>query len=105
MKKYNIDKIYTNDNKIKITIDQTGSKAMIRLKDENKATLRQGFRVRADDNTIIMGDWRESREDLLIRALKREVYAKLAYKEAYYDLLQKLSSIGFILKSDDCESE
>lgn len=100
-KKYNIDDIYSTKNQIKITIDQTGTKAMIRFKDEEKATLRQGFRVRADGETLKMGDYNESEKDCLMDALKRERYAHLAYRQMYFDLIDKLNSIGLVLTSGD----
>lgn len=93
--KYNINNTYTTKNDLVVSVSQTGSKSMIRMKGEDKATLRQGYRVIVSGETISMGDWNESEQDVLFRAIKRERYAHLAYKEAYYDLLEKLASIGF----------
>lgn len=100
-KKYDIDAIYSTRNQIKITTEQSGSKAMIREKGQDKATIRQGFRVFADDECIKMGQWDKSERDLLLDTIKTEYYAKQAYKEAYYDLLQKIRSIGFVPEEEN----
>lgn len=93
--KYNINYIFSTNNKLVVSVNQTGSKAMIQEKGQDKATLRQGYRVVVSGETVAMGDWNESEQDVLFSAIKRERYAHLAYREAYYDLLQKLASIGF----------
>lgn len=102
--KYNKDHIWTTKNTVKITTSQNGSKAMIREAGEEKATLRQGFRVIAEyegkQDSIIVGEWNMDERACLLEAVKREYYAKQAYKELYYDLLQKLNSIGFVHKSE-----
>ena len=74
---------------------------MVRFKDEEKATMRQGFRIRADGETIKYGDYIETKEDCFVDALKRERYAHLAYKEMYFELIGKLNSIGLVLTSGD----
>jgi hypothetical protein len=99
--KYDINAIYSTKNDLEIKINQTGKKATIRDKGQENATSRQGFRVICGDETIGYGDWNQTEHDLLCETIKTERYAHLAYKEAYYDLLQKLSSIGFIQKNDD----
>lgn len=99
--KYNKDHIYSTSNTLEVTVSQTGSKAMIRESGEDKATMRQGYRVMVDGETIGMGDWRKSERDLLLDVIKRERYAHLAYKELYYDLLSKLASIGLVLRSEE----
>jgi hypothetical protein len=101
MKKYNKDYIYTTKNTIKITVNQTGTKSMIREQGQDKATMRQGFIVIADNECINMGDWNETENQLLLDTIKQERYAHLAYKEAYYDLLQQLESIGFFTKEEE----
>ena len=103
--KYKISSIYSTENKIKITTAQTGSKAMIREAGQDKATLRLGFRVMADNKTLMCGEWNKSERELLLDVIKYERYARLTYEELYYDLLGKLESIGFSQKSDsedDC---
>lgn len=94
--KYNVNSIYSTSNMIKITVNQTGSKAMIRAKDQDKATMHQGFRVMADADTIGYGEWNTSERDLLLEVIKRERYARLAYTELYNDLIRRLNSIGLI---------
>lgn len=103
MKKYDINSIYTTNNNIKITVTQSGSKAMIREKNQDKATLRQGFRVMADNDTLICGDWNMSERDLLLDALRYERYSNLAYKELYFDLIEKLASIGLVQNLEEAE--
>jgi len=102
--KYNKDYIYSTKNTVKITTNQTGSKAMIREEGQNKSTLRQGYRVVAEfegeKETLVMGEWNMDERACLLHAVKREYYAKQAYKEAYYDLLTKLRSIGLIHESE-----
>ena len=104
--KYDINAIFSTKNNLEVKINQTGSFAMIKKKGEDKATKRQGFRVLAGGETVGYGGWDESEHELMCRVIKRERYAHLAYKEAYYDLLSKLESIGFtqkIANEDDRE--
>lgn len=99
--KYNKDHIYTTANTLEVTVSQTGSKAMIKLKGETEYTMRQGYRVTVDGDTRAMGDWNETKEEVMMKAIKYERYAHLAYKELYYDLLRKLASIGLVKASED----
>ncbi len=99
--KYKIDNIYSTANTLKVTVNQTGNKAMIREKGEDKASMRQGYRVVVEGETVGFGNWDVSERDLLLDVIKRERYAHLAYKELYYDLIAKLASIGFIKPEDD----
>lgn len=105
--KYNKNDIYTTNNKLEVTVSQTGNVAMIREHGEDKATKRQGYRVVVDGETVGFGSWDKSERDLLLDVIKRERYAHLAYKELYYDLLRKLGSIGLVYRSevDDEESD
>jgi hypothetical protein len=98
--KYDIDKIYSTGNKLEVIVNQTGSTAMIREKGQDEVTRRQGYRVVVNGDTRAIGRWNESREEVLLKAIKYESYAHLAYKELYYDLIQKLASIGFTTKED-----
>lgn len=102
--KYDKDAIYSTRNTVKITTAQTGSKARIREKGQDEATIRQGYRVIAEyegeKEILVMGEWNMDERACLLEAVKREYYAKQAYKELYYDLLQKLNSIGLIHKSE-----
>lgn len=102
--KYDKDAIYSTRNTVKITTAQTGSKAMIQEKGQDQATMRQGFRVIAEyegeKETLVMGEWNMDERTCLLEAVKREYYAKQAYKELYYDLLHKLNSIGFVQASE-----
>lgn len=100
--KYDINKMYTIDgySKLKVSISQTGSKAMIREKGEDEATLRQGYRIVIEGETIGYGNHNQSEHDLLVETLKQERYSHLAYKEAYNDLLRKLASIGLVQVSE-----
>lgn len=99
--KYDINGIYSTKNNLEVKVNQTGSRAMIRSKDEDKATPRQGFRVVVSGETVSCGAWNQSEHDLLLEVIKTERYAHLAYKEAYYDLLQKLASIGLVQRRED----
>lgn len=104
--KYDIKDIFSTKNNLKVKINQTGSIAMIREKGQDKFTKRQGYRILIGSDeekyeTVGYGAWNESEHDLMCEVIKRERYAHLAYKEAYYDLLQKLASIGFIQKQDE----
>lgn len=99
--KYNKDHIYSTSNTLKVTVSQTGPKTMIREKGEDKATMRQGYRVMVDGDCRAMGDWNESKEEVMMKAIKYERYAHLAYRELYYDLLSKLASIGLVQVSED----
>lgn len=99
--KYNKDHIFSTANKLVVTIDQTGTKAWIREQGQSEATLRQGYRVRVDGETIATGDWHQSEYEVLLETIKRERYAHLAYKELYYDLVNKLASIGFYEADED----
>lgn len=101
--KYNKDHIYSTGNTLKVTVSQTGSKAMIREQGQDKATLRQGYRVQVDGETIAIGDWHESEQDVMLKAIRYESYAHLAYRELYNDLLNRLASIGLIQTSEDEE--
>lgn len=98
--KYDKDSIYSTNNKLKITINQSGSKVMVREKGEIEFKERRGFRVFADNECISCTSWDVNEKDTLLDTIKRERYAHLAYKELYYDLLQKLRSIGFIQESE-----
>jgi hypothetical protein len=99
--KYDINAIFSTKNNLEVVINQTGSFAMIRKKGEEKATRRQGFRVLVDGETVGYGGWEQSEHELMCDVIKRERYAHLAYKEAYYDLLNKLSSIGFVRREEE----
>lgn len=99
--KYDINNIYGTNNTLEVTVNQTGSKAMIREQGEEKATIRQGYRVMVSGETVGYGEWNKSERDLLLDVIKRERYAHLAYKELYYDLLRKLASIGLVQASED----
>lgn len=103
--KYNKDNIYSTGNTLEVTVNQTGSKAMIREAGQEKATMRQGFRVIVSGETVGMGAWDKSERDLLLDVIKRERYAHLAYKELYYTLIGKLASIGFVMRSEEDESD
>ena len=99
--KYNINSIHSTSNDLKVTVNKTGSKAMIRERGEEKATLRQGYRVIVGGETVGYGSWDKSERDLLLDVIKTERYAHLAYRERYYDLIQKLASIGFVIPTDE----
>lgn len=103
--KYDINGIYSTKNDLEVKINQTGSRAMIREKGQEKATPRQGFRVICGGETVGYGDWNQTEHDLLCEVIKKERYAHLAYKEAYYDLLQKLASIGFVQREEEEDYE
>lgn len=104
--KYDINAIFSVKNDLEVKINQTGSFAMIRKKGEEKATRRQGYRVLVGGETVGYGGWDQSEHELMCQVIKRERYAHLAYKEAYYDLLKKLASIGFIQESEcECDDE
>ena len=102
--KYDINHVYDSKNTVKVTTSQTGSKAMIREKGEENATLRQGFRVsvefEGEKDTVWCGDWQENEIDSLKNAVKYEYYKAKAYRELYFDLVQKLNSIGLVFKSE-----
>lgn len=74
---------------------------------KKKATLRQGYRVCADNETLVYGNFDETENEVLVKAIKYERYAHLAYKAMYYELVSKLNSVGLILVTDledyDCE--
>lgn len=101
--KYNKDHTYSTSNTLEVIVSQTGSKAMIREQGQDKATMRQGYRVVVDGDTRAMGNWNESKEEILLNAIKYERYAHLAYKELYYDLLNRLASIGLVQASEEDE--
>lgn len=103
--KYNKDSIYSTAystaNNLEITVSQTGSKAMIREQGQDKAIMRQGYRVLASGECICMGEWHEKEKDVLLKAIKYERYAHLAYRELYHDLINKLASIGLVIKENE----
>lgn len=98
--KYNKDHIYSTSNTLEVKVSQTGSKASVKYKGETEYTIRQGYRVMVDGETVGMGDYSKSEHDLLLDVIKRERYAHLAYRELYYDLLKKLASIGLVQVSE-----
>jgi len=98
---YNIDDIYSTSNTLKVTISQTGSRAMVREQGQTKATPKQGYRVIVNGDTVGYGDYNQSERDLLLEVIKKERYAHLAYKQAYNDLLGKLASIGLVVANGD----
>jgi hypothetical protein len=68
---------------------------MILEKGKNRAQAMQGFRVSVSGETIVCGEYNSSEVDVLLKAVKYERYAHLTYKEAYFDIIKKLASIGF----------
>lgn len=102
--KYDIDYVYSTKNTVNVTTSQTGSKAMILEKGKDIATLKQGFRVSIEfegkHDTICCGKWNESEKDVLLKAVKYEYYKAKAYQELYYNLVQKLNSIGLVFASE-----
>jgi hypothetical protein len=101
--KYNKDSIYSTANTLEVTVNQTGSKAMIREQGQDEATMRQGYRVVVSGETVGYGEWSQSERDLLLEVIKEERYAHLAYRELYYDMLNKLASIGLVQTSEGRE--
>lgn len=93
--KYNIKDTFTTRNTLVVKVDQKGSKAMIRERGQDCAKLKQGYRVMVSDECIVLGSYDSTETSVLLEAVKRERYAHIAYKEAYYDLIQKFASIGF----------
>ena len=78
--KYNLDSVYSTNNKLEVVVSQTGSKSMIREKHQDEFTMRQGYRVVVSGETVGFGDWNTSETDLLKDVIKRQRYAHLAYK-------------------------